>query len=108
MSCITDPSERSPGKFESSGEIGEKLDAIMLNGFSDEELGSVLETGHYALLLNTGLPCAPHAIVETDTQGFVDYNSYETKEGCMKAWKNLEESFSQSYAESGGDGQYDD
>ncbi len=66
-----------PGKFESSGDIGEKLRDITLNGMCEDECGSVTENGHwYGLLTKTGIRGASNAIVVESDQGFFDYETY--------------------------------
>ena len=75
MTCTTETYERRPGKFETSGEIGEKLYAMSMDG--DDGVAERGEgEGAYVLLLDTGIPCAPHAILVEDSQGFVDYQAF--------------------------------
>jgi len=60
-----------PGKFESSGSVGEALWELSLDGV-DAELGSTDEPPGrwWGLLTKTGIKGARHAIVTADSQGF--------------------------------------
>jgi hypothetical protein len=81
MNC-TDPNyESHPGKFESSGAIGEKLHEMSMYG-CDDAYGDVCEAPMFwmGLLLNTNLECAPHALLYEDSDGFVTYESFDTVE----------------------------
>ena len=91
MSCVAEVSEYKsfPGKFESSGELGERLYEME----TDEEIGSVHDQGWFGLLLNTGMVCAPHAIVSEDSQGFFDIDIYESKEVILKVWARIRTSY---------------
>ena len=53
-------------------------------------LGSVQDFGWYGCLENTGLECAPNAILTEDTYGFKDYTVYDTKQELDAAWEILE------------------
>lgn len=91
MSCYTDVDPYPPGKFEASGPLGEKLYELSLDGGLEDELGdnSMGETW-YGLLLDTGLACAPFAILSEDSQGFVEYGAYDTKEKVMRDWERIQ------------------
>jgi len=84
--------ERHPGKFESSGAIGEKLHQMSLEGGPDEECGSH-ETGGswYGLMTDTGIKGAPHAILTEDNQGFVDFEAFKTAEEARAAFAEIQE-----------------
>ena len=65
-------------KFDNK--ITEQLNAIALDGFADEEFGSVSENGIWtALLIGTEIKDAEHAIMFEDDQGFVWSHIYKTE-----------------------------
>lgn len=65
-------------KFDNA--LTEKLHEITLNGFVDEEFGSVTENGLWTgIVLNTGITEAPHAVLFEDEQGFVWSHIYDTE-----------------------------
>mgnify|MGYP003148685162 CR=1 FL=1 len=82
------------GKFETSGHLGEALHEMSLDG-TDEQLGDVEDFGWYGLLVNTGLRCAPHAILSIDGFGFVDYQDYDTESAARDVWDNLEAEYTE-------------
>ena len=81
-----------------SGAYAEELDESVNNGFSDDCIGSVDELGHYALFTDytseaTGETI--HAILYTNSDGFVDSTLYDTKEEALSDWEGIEEEYSQ-------------
>ena len=93
MTCTSESYIRRPGKFEASGEMGERLYELLLDG-ADEEAGSVSEVGWFAaLLLDTGLSCAPHAILMEDDAGFVFYESFDDAEAARAAFAEYEREY---------------
>jgi len=76
-----------PGKYEASGDIGEALHEISLNGFSQCETGdAVMGSGHYSLLIGTGVPGAEFAILREDNSGFIDYEAFDSEDEALAAW----------------------
>jgi len=86
MTCVT--GDTHPGKFEASGPIGEKLYEMSLD-FLDDQSGSVYEGGWHGLLIDTGLKCAPNAIISEDSQGFVEYEAYRSRKAAWAAFAEL-------------------
>ena len=81
-----------PGKFEAceNQDIAERLHDISLDGCCDE-CGDVCEVGHhYCLLIDTGIPGAEFVILEEDGQGFVTYETFDTKEEAIGAFAQHE------------------
>lgn len=88
-----------PGKFEASGDIGERLHELSMDGV-DEELGDVGDFGWYGLLLDVeGVPDVRHAIVTEDNDGFFDYESFDTKADALKEWKRIEKEYEEFFEE---------
>jgi hypothetical protein len=86
-----------------SGNYAEELDESLGNGFSDDCIGSVDELGHYALFTDytseeTGETI--HAILYTNSDGFVDSTLYDTKQIACEEWIELEEMYAQYDADS--------
>lgn len=80
----------NPGKFEASGDTGEALWALSLEGLSTyDTLGSSDGFGWYGLLLDTGIDGAEYAILTEDSNGFVEYVAYETGDDALAAWDEL-------------------
>ena len=72
-------------------ETCEQLWNMSLDGCLDGECGGVAEFGEwYGLLLNTGIDGAEHAILREDSQGFVDYDVYDTEEQARKEFERIE------------------
>ena len=81
-----------------SGAYAEELDESVCEGSCNDVIGSVDELGHYALFTDytseeTGETI--HAILYTNSDGFVDSTLYDTKEMALKDWKGIEEEYSQ-------------
>ena len=95
MSCTTDAYTRHPGKFEASGEIGESLYEMSLAGGCDAEVPHPWR----ALLLNTGLPCAPNAILWETEPGFIDYEAFDTEAEARGAFEEYEREFERAEVE---------
>jgi RIO-like serine/threonine protein kinase len=87
MTCVT-KGKGAPGKFEESGEVGERLYELAMDG-CDDEVGSVQDLGWYGLLIGTGLQCAPHAIVCENIDGFFNFQDYDTEEEARRAWDDV-------------------
>ena len=68
---------------------GEMLNDIAMNGFLDDQFGSITEEGVWF-----GLILEHKAIIQEDDQGFFDYIIFETEAETQKAfikiWKRLE------------------
>ena len=82
------PSSTFPGKFEGCGPLGEQLHDLSLDGCDDEFL-SEDEQKWFGLLLNTGIYGANHAILSEDSQGFVEYGTYDTEKKARADWERL-------------------
>ena len=94
MSCTDETYEQHNGKFEGSGEIGEKLYELSMDGCT-KELGDVEGFGWYGYLENTGLSCVPHAVLIADSQGFITYAGYNRKRELDEDWQRLEREYEQ-------------
>jgi len=89
-----------PGKFESSGNIGEVLHGMTMDGSADEEAGDVQYAyGWNGLMVNTGVKGAEHVIVNEDSNGFFDYTAYDTEAKARAAWKALTKEINEAEAE---------
>ena len=62
-------------------ETGEMLNEIAMNGFLDDQCGSVTEDGIWL-----GLILEHKAIIQEDGQGFFDYEIFKTEEDAQKAY----------------------
>jgi len=70
----------------------EQLNEIALNGFCDDQIGSVTEGGYwFGLLLDTGIENAEYSILIEDDQGFVDLVTFSTETEAKNAWNAMEE-----------------
>jgi hypothetical protein len=80
-----------PGKYETNSDktLAEILDSIISNGFASEELGSVDELGHYAKVEHENR----FFIVNTDNDGFVDVEEYDTETAREAIWNEIVESY---------------
>jgi len=63
---------------------GEMLNEIAMDGFLDDQAGSVTENGMWI-----GLILKHNAIIQEDDQGFFDYEIFETEEQTQKTFDNL-------------------
>ena len=63
---------------------GEMLNEIAMDGFADDECGSVTENGIWL-----GLILEHKAIIQEDSQGFFDYEIFETEEETQQVFDNL-------------------
>tara|TARA_Y100000310_G_C20302537_1_gene632492 strand:+ start:309 stop:545 length:237 start_codon:yes stop_codon:yes gene_type:complete len=63
---------------------GEMLNEIAMDGFLDDQAGSVTENGIWI-----GLILEHNAIIQEDDQGFFDYEIFETEEQTQKTFDNL-------------------
>ena len=63
---------------------GEMLNEIAMDGFLDDQAGSVTENGIWL-----GLILEHKAIIEENEQGFFDYEIFETEEQTQKTFDNL-------------------
>jgi len=63
---------------------GEMLNEIAMDGFLDDQAGSVTENGIWI-----GLILEHKAIIEENEQGFFDYEIFETEEQTQKTFDNL-------------------
>lgn len=89
-----------PGKFPD--ELAEALYQLSLDG-PDEEIGSVQEMGWYGLLLGVTpeevgeygeeaveqMEGAQDFIISEDSQGFVDYESFESSADARYRWEEI-------------------
>ena len=68
-------------------ETGEMLNRIAMEGFADEECGSVSEDGIWsALILDY------KAIIQEDEQGFFDYKIFNTEQESQEEFNKIESS----------------
>lgn len=107
--------QRRPGKFESSGALGELFHAIMLESFADDSASGggggadrfngpfeitklreawPAEIGQLNAQEIAKLKQAVGAIVVEDSQGFVDVGLYEDSEHFEDAWNRQQKRFS--------------
>ena len=63
---------------------GEMLNEIAMDGFLDDQAGSVTENGIWL-----GLILEHNAIIQEDSQGFFDYEIFETEEETQQVFDNL-------------------
>ena len=68
-------------------ETGEMLNDIALNGFLDDQYGSVQEEGIWI-----GLILEHKAIIQEDDQGFFDYKIFESVDDAQKKFTEIVES----------------
>lgn len=73
-----------------SDETCEALWDLTLDGAHDEECGDSSFDRWYGLCLNTGIDGAEHAIVHEDTQGFVDYETYDSAQEARSEFERIE------------------
>lgn len=108
-----EPYRKRPGKFESSGALGELLRAVSLEGGADEEASYPEGAGWFGILrapfdreaLARDFPKeweqisrdeaaelrGAGFIISEDSQGFFDYESFRRKRDLEKRWKEIEE-----------------
>ena len=67
-------------------ETGEMLNDIALNGFLDDQYGSVQEEGIWV-----GLILEHKAIIQEDDQGFFDYKIFESVDDAQKKFTEIVE-----------------
>ena len=87
-----------PGKF--SDLVGQWLYDRILEGWSDEELGDVQDFGHYDLVAFDKPVMVKEqdgtswqfgaAIVTEDSQGFVEYETFDTAAQAEQKWAEIE------------------
>jgi hypothetical protein len=92
-----------PGKFEGcyNADLTEALYDTVMDGFVDEEIGSVQEQGWYGLIRDVqqyhikidGKEIVG-AIVAEDSNGFFEATTYYDKNSLMKDWENILEEYS--------------
>ena len=68
-------------------ETGEMLNDIALNGFLDDQYGSVQEEGIWV-----GLILEHKAIIQEDEQGLFDYKIFESVDDAQKKFTEIVES----------------
>jgi hypothetical protein len=80
-----------------SGAYAEELDESVCEGFGDDVIGSVDELGHYALFIDYTTKTGEmiHAILYTDSDGFVDSTLYDTAVEARKDWKEIEQQYTE-------------
>jgi hypothetical protein len=73
---------RRPGKFQTSGTPGERLHELALESLQDDQAGDVNGPGGrwYGLFLDSGVPGAEYAVASEDSQGFFDFEAFDTAE----------------------------
>ena len=92
-----------PGKFEGneSLSLSEKLHEMVMDGWTNEELGDVQSFGWYGLLISPfsnedkDIPFdkvipGPSYIVHKDNNGFFDYTEFANEESARSSWAQLE------------------
>jgi hypothetical protein len=90
MGCVEDH-ERYPGKFEVSGAVGERLHEMVNDSFHQDEYSLGDGGGWFGLIINTGLECAPHAVLSEDSDGFFTYTTFDTSEEARTEWDKMVE-----------------
>ena len=86
--------KRYPGKFEGCADdrLAEVLYSISQNG-CDEDCGEVDFTGWYGLILHRN-----HGyIVSEDSQGFFDYEYFESKDEARAEYAHIESAIADEY-----------
>jgi len=79
--------KRYPGKFE--GCADDRLGETLYDLGADEECGNVCEAGLWAGLVRGKRAGKPSYIVTEDSQGFVDYATYDTVGDAEEAFAYL-------------------
>ena len=74
--------------------ISEKLNDVAMNGFAEEEYGSCQDEGFWSALIITD---DLYGIIEEDSQGFVDYEIFDTEEETRRRWEELVSNWEQHY-----------
>ena len=74
--------ENTMNKFVDA--TGEMLNEIALDGFADDECGSVTENGIWLALI-----LEHKAIIQEDNQGFFNYEIFETEQKAQQTFDNL-------------------
>ena len=84
-----------PGKYETNSDetLAEILDGIISDGFASEVMGSVEDLGHYAKVEHENRLF----IVNTDSDGFVDVEEYETETAREAIWQEITDSYETFY-----------
>jgi len=85
--------KRYPGKFEGCADdrLAEVLYSISQDG-CDEDCGDVSESGWYGLILHRG-----HGyIVSEDSQGFFNYEYFESKDEARAEFNNIGSSLAET------------
>ena len=81
-----------------SGAYAEELDESVCEGSCNDVIGSVDELGHYALFTDytseaTGETI--HAILYTNSDGFIDSTLYDTAVEARQDWKEIEQQYTE-------------
>jgi hypothetical protein len=78
-----------------SGAYAEELDESVCEGFCDDVIGSVDELGHYALFIDYTTKTGEmiHAILYTNSDGFIDSTLYDTAVDARQDWQGIEEQY---------------
>lgn len=78
-----------------SGPYAEELDEAVDEGYSDEVIGSVDELGHYALFIDYTTTTGEmiHAILSTNSDGFVRSVLFDREWQVRAAWERLEQDY---------------
>jgi hypothetical protein len=81
------------GKFEGNDDqdLGEALYEITLDGNCDDDLGESESFGWYGLILE--YDNGKSYIVSEDSQGFFDYQEYETTDAAKKHWAKIQDAY---------------
>lgn len=97
-----------PGKFETSGSLGEWLQDLSMEGVADDEAGDVQDLGWYGLFKfpegveveqDDNIWTFKAAILSEDTRGFVDVVTFDTVKKAETAWSEIEEMYGRFYEE---------
>jgi hypothetical protein len=76
-------------KFERSGPVGRRLASLARRKPADDQFGEQDEEGgHYALVLDAGIPEAPHAIVREDARE-VEYEAHGDRGAAEERWREV-------------------
>ena len=74
--------------------VSEKLNDVAMNGFAEEEYGSCQEESFWsALIITDNL----YGILIEDSQGFVDYCTYDTEQETRNRWDELVTGWEQTF-----------
>ena len=73
-------------------DIGQQLNEIALNGFINDQCGSVSEYPNIwtGLILDSGIENNQYAIIQENDQGFFDYRIFKTAAAAQKKFNDIQ------------------